>query len=172
MFKILDESCKPTKGSRHSAAIDLYAREDTTIAAGKSAIVPLGVCLDPDKFPIYIQNNLDSLYIQLEPRSSLRAKGIISGTGIIDIDYKDEIKIILHNPITDINKEIDFNKDDDYIELDYMGASNDRKYKASSAFIIKKGEKIAQIILCEHKSYLFNVKTYNKRTGGIGSTGR
>jgi len=37
---------------------------------------------------------------------------------------------------------------------------------------IKKGEKIAQITLLEHKSYLFNINTDAERDGGFGSTGQ
>ena len=46
MFKILDDVCKPTKGSKYSAAIDLYAREDVVIGTGETVKVPLGVCID------------------------------------------------------------------------------------------------------------------------------
>ena len=99
MFKILDEVCTPKRGTKYSAAIDLYAREDVVIGVGETVKVPLGVCLEYDKFPIYLKNNLDKFYLQLEPRSSLRAKGLISGTGIIDIDFVPNCKInkVLNN---------------------------------------------------------------------------
>ena len=48
MLKILDDVCKPTKGSKYSAAIDLYAREGVVIGAGETVKVPLGVCIDSD----------------------------------------------------------------------------------------------------------------------------
>ena len=175
MLKVLDEVCKPTKGSKYSAAIDLYAREDVVIGAGETAKVPLGVCLEYDNFPIYLKNNLDKFYLQLEPRSSLRAKGLISGTGIIDIDYKDEIEIILSNPIQYIDKVIDIDEGADYIEIDYLGSPSSRedeiKVKYSSSFKIKKGDKIAQIMLKEHKGHLLGYETETKRSGGFGSTG-
>lgn len=119
MFKILDEACKPTKGSKYSACIDLYAREDVVIGAGETVKVPLGVCIDSDFFVYEIAEvNVDaggrvvagdsdkvtqflkSHYLQLEPRSLLRAKGLQAGTGIVDLDYEDEIMIILHNPVS------------------------------------------------------------------------
>ena len=188
MFKILDEKCSPTKGSKYSAAVDLYAREDIVIGAGETVKVPLGICIDESKlekkvndFYIYeIGRTLDvafkdSHYLQLEPRSSLRAKGLQAGTGIIDLDYKDEIMIILHNPIQYIDKTIDINKNEDYIEIDYLGSPTPRgdgiKVKYSSFFKIKKGDKIAQIIIKEHKSYLFGIVTEDARSGGFGSTG-
>jgi len=155
MFKVLDEKCKPTKGSKYSAAVDLYSNEDIEILAGETAIVGLGVCLDEvainemvlTVLPYGYENRskemqhrfLNSHYLQLEPRSSLRAKGIIGCTGIIDIDYKQEIKIVLHN----------FNNEE---------------------FLIKKGDKIAQILLKEHNTYLFGIESESERVGGFGST--
>ena len=159
MFKILDEVCTPTMGSKYSAAIDLYARENIVIGAGETVLVPLGVCLEYDKFPIYLKNNLNKFYLQLEPRSSLRAKGLIAGTGIIDIDYKDEIKIILHKPI---------NKGDDFETSGHLIGFNDEDF----GYKVKKGDKIAQILLKEHKTYLMGFDTQEERNGGFGSTGK
>lgn len=184
MFKVLDDVCKPTKGSKYSAAVDLYAREDVVIGAGETVKVPLGVCIDNDKLQdlamsetnIYFNYTtqeiedikyrfLESHYLQLEPRSSLRVKGLIAGTGIIDLDYKDEIMIILHNPVSEhtitwwidrlallVGFKTNFNKD------------NTANYK------IPKGEKIAQILLKEHKTYLMGIDTQEERIGGFGST--
>ena len=193
MLKILDEVCTPKRGTKYSAAIDLYARENVVIRAGETRIVPLGVCIDIDidwymgnkinKSPTYGQGAIDAFedfmkshYFELEPRSSLRAKGLQAGTGIIDIDYKDEIKIILSNPIQYIDKVIDIDEDADYIEIDYLGSPSPRedgiKVKYSSSFKIEKGDKIAQIMLKEHKTYLMGISTEEKRTGGFGSTGK
>ena len=173
MFKVLDEVCKPTKGSKYSAGIDLYSREDIIIGAGETVKVPLGVCID-ENFFMYeigeinvltdgtvlganssnkINKFIQSHYLQLEPRSSLRAKGLIAGTGIIDLDYKDEIMIILHNP-------------SEKWYVDKNGVQDDNEdYK------ISKGDKIAQILLKEHKTYLMGIDTEEERTGGFGSTG-
>lgn len=197
MFKVLDGGKEPTKGSKYSAAVDLYAREDVVIGVGKTVKVPLGVCIDSDFFVYEIGNInvacngeiesdedssdkintfIKSHYLQLEPRSSLRVKGLIAGTGIIDLDYTDEITIILHNLIQYIDKTIDINKNEDYIEIDYLGSPTTRedgiKVKYSSYFKISKGDKIAQIMLCEHKTYLMGIDTEEERTGGFGSTGK
>lgn len=159
MLKTLWGGKEPTKGSKYSAAIDLYAQDDFIMEVGETRIVPLGVCIDSDKLQdlamsetnIYFNYTsqeiedityrfLESHYLQLEPRSSIRAKGIISCSGVIDIDYKDEIKIILHN-------------------------------FSVEQFIINKHDKIAQILLKEHKTYLMGVDTEDERVGGLGSTG-
>lgn len=172
MLKVLDEICKPTKGSKYSAAIDLYARDYIIIGAGETVKVPLGVCID-EKLMYNLTNSYlqrepiiddfdrfkDSHYLQLEPRSSLRAKGLIAGTGIIDLDYKDEIMIILHNPVYKV---------DTY----YQGGSIDLGcFNGGTHFKIEKGDKIAQILLKEHKTYLMGVDTEEERVGGFGSTG-
>ena len=170
MLKILDEVCKPTKGSKYSAAIDLYAREDVVIGAGETVKVPLGVFIDENYFLMMIENKIDGLtreqqkeqfmkshYFQLEPRSSLRAKGLIAGTGIIDLDYKDEIMIILHNPFNLVGFIVDIDE----------GIHLPNKFPC---YEIKKGDKIAQILLKDHKTYLMGVDTEEERTGGFGST--
>lgn len=159
MLKTLWGGKAPTKGSKYSAAIDLYAQDDFIMEVGETRIIPLGVCIDLEKlkysfyeyfaicetfeeFDINVgEDYLKSHYLQLEPRSSIRAKGIISCSGVIDIDYKDEIKIILHN---------------------FSGEQ----------FIINMHDKIAQIMLQEHKTYLMGVDTEEERVGGLGSTGK
>ena len=167
MLKVLDDVCKPTKGSKYSAAIDLYAREDVIIGAGETVKVPLGVCIDEksaeqlvnDFYMHQANTNLDmafknSHYLQLEPRSGTRLKGITAGTGIIDLDYKDEICIVFHNLLT--FKAI--------VKWIFSFGRN------KSVFKISKGEKIAQILLKEHKTYLMGVDTNDERIGGFGST--
>ena len=64
-----------------------------------------------------------------------------------------EIKMIIHNPL--IAKDLD-----DAIYIDDI-----------KPYIIKKGDKIGQITLLEHKSYLFGVESDVVRDGGFGSTG-
>ena len=50
MFKILDGACAPKRGTKYSAYVDLFAREDITIGAGETKIVKLGVKIDTDFF--------------------------------------------------------------------------------------------------------------------------
>ena len=175
MFKVLTGGCEPSKGSKYSAGIDLYSNEDCVICAGETKLIGLGVCIDVQKFTSDITESykndgievvLDKIenfklshYLELHPRSSLRAKGLISNTGIIDLDYKDEIKIIIHNPL----------------KLKWWNEQNENylfpKVKSDTNFTIKKGDRIAQILLKEHKSYLLGVDTSHERNGGFGSTG-
>jgi len=104
----------------------------------------------------------NSHYLELDPRSSLRKKGLIVGVGKIDLDYPDEIKMIIHNPTKPYVITTSY----------YNGEGTKRGYVAhTDKFVIKKGDKIGQITLLEHKSYLFGIQTEDERTGGFGSTG-
>ena len=38
MFEILDEACTPKRGTKYSAYVDLFAREDVIIVAGETKI--------------------------------------------------------------------------------------------------------------------------------------
>ena len=180
MFKTLDEVCTPKRGTKYSAYVDLFAKEDVIIAAGETKIVKLGVKLDMQTFKTNMILNerlslascssfskagdtiwesfLKSHYLEVALRSSLGAKGLIiaNGIGIIDLDYPDEIGLIVHNP-----QNINWFKDD----LGEITIGD------SSAFIISKGDKVAQCILKEHKGYLMGYETETLRTGGFGSTG-
>ena len=167
MFKVLTEGCEPIRATKHSAAIDLYASEDVTIPAGKTAMIGLGVCIDLDTPQLAEMKTLgtyndflQSHYLALEPRSSLRAKGLVAGTGIIDLDFKDELKLILINPITDVQ-----GVREGTIDVTGSGENCFRYY-------IKKGDRIAQVMLLEHKSSLFNIGSDVERTGGFGSTNK
>lgn len=66
-----------------------------------------------------------------------------------------KIMIILHNPITEV------------FSSEFGG-----ECALSQKYRIKKGDKIAQIMLCEHKTYLMGIDTEEERTGGFGSTGK
>jgi dUTPase len=180
MFKKLNEGSRlPERATRHSAGFDVFADQDMVIGAGETRIIGTGIAIDPDFF-VYgiagvdvscsgeitnpgdskkIESFLQSHYIELHIRSSLRAKGLTSlGTGIIDIDYTDEIKMIIHNPI---------------ISVPFEGLPSGYTI-GYPQYSIKKGDKIGQLILKRHEGYLLPAE-YTKdevRTGGFGSTGR
>ena len=175
MFKTINGGQLPTRGSKHSACVDLHAREDIEIGAGETKLIPLGVCIDLDliwKVEFGIDSDMsekhknrhknlfkDSHYLQLMLRSSLSKHLIIAnGVGIIDMDYEGEIMIRIHNPVC----EHDFNIQVEFGENCYDGSS----------YEIKKGDRVAQITLLEHKSYLFSIDTEDERTGGFGSTNK
>ena len=196
MFKVLVPGCRPTRGSKFSACVDLYASEDCVIGAGETKIIGLGICIDldfnwinrkfnhlaDDKKEEYKEWFLSSHYMQLNPRSSLRAKGLISHTGIIDMDYPKEIKIIIHNPLSADFVEVTSKavglgyqlKKEGYSDKDIINSQTilcEKMGYSSESYKIKKGDKIAQITLMEHKSYLFGIESEEEREDGFGSTG-
>ena len=182
MFKAINGGQLPTIGSKYSACVDVYVNEDVTIGAGETKLVGLGIAIDEDfikhkiatslgfekwfggnserakHLKFRINDFLSSHYLLLEPRSSLRSKGLIAETGIIDIDYKDEIKIILHNPI----------KTSEILNYIRFAQGLGEESQIETEYEIKKGDRIAQIALMEHKSYLFGIESDAERTGGFG----
>ena len=175
MFKILTSGCEPTRGSEFSACVDVYSSECIVIGAGETKLVGLGISIDIDElisrvipssnvptewYKDEVKRFLNSHYLQLMLRSSLGKAGLIlpNGVGVIDMDYKDEIKMIIHNPIKNITHE----------EINTEFGELDHTY--SLPFQINKCDRIGQITLLEHKSFLFGIETTATRTGGFGST--
>jgi len=166
MFEILDPTCTPERATEFSSCVDLFAREDVIIVAGCTEIVPLGVKIDRtfiyDMFSSHDGDTnmfLKSHCLELKGRSSLPIKkGLIvaNGVGEIDLDYPGELGILLHNPIVDMVSNP-------------MGTLPLGKDKVPHCHI-KKGDKIAQIKLVEHKSYLMGYESDTVRDGGFGSS--
>lgn len=78
----------PTRGSALAAGYDLYAAEDALIpghgqgmvATDITVVVPIGT------------------YGRVAPRSGLAVKhGISTGAGVVDADYRGEIRVVLFN---------------------------------------------------------------------------
>lgn len=166
MFKSINGGRLPERATKYSAGFDVYSNQDIVIGAGETKLVSLGIALDFDSIAqniafermINLEDWMEKHYFALHIRSSLRAKGLTSlGTGIIDMDYRDEIKMAIHNPFTGF--------DDD---------ANPTGGTGWSSYQIKKGDKIGQLILCRHEGWLMP-EEYTKdeeRTGGFGSTGK
>ena len=88
-FKRLDkESRLPTKGSIDSAGYDLYSAEEMEVLPWKRRVVGTQIAIKVPK----------GTYGSIAPRSGLAAKhGIDVGAGVIDADYRGEVKILLIN---------------------------------------------------------------------------
>lgn len=78
----------PTKGSAFAAGHDIYASKDTTIPARGRAMVDTDIAM---AIPDYS-------YGRVAPRSGLAVKhGINVGAGVIDQDYRGQVKVLLFN---------------------------------------------------------------------------
>jgi deoxyuridine 5'-triphosphate nucleotidohydrolase len=88
-FKQLDpKAVLPSRGSSQSAGLDIYAIEDLTIQPGERALARTGLAV---AIP-------EGYYGRLAPRSGLATqKGLDTLAGVIDADYRGEIRCLLYN---------------------------------------------------------------------------
>jgi len=78
----------PTRGSAFAAGYDLYSSEDTSVPARGKAMVSTSISIAVPA----------GTYGRVAPRSGLAAKhSIDTGAGVIDADYRGEVKVILFN---------------------------------------------------------------------------
>lgn len=140
------------------SGMDVYALEDITIAPGETRLIPTGL-------KVAIPAGYE---LQVRPKSGrcLKSKLRIANTpGTIDAGYRDEIGIIIDN-IEPFIKEAKMDE-------------NGRLYEVlfGSSHTIGKGEKFAQLVLCEvPKAVFYQVEHVSEiandgRNGGFGSTG-
>ena len=87
--KKLDEKAQiPTQANEHPAGFDLYASKNVRIPGRGVSVVNTGIALEID--PGY--------FVQIEERSGVSINTPLSKkAGIIDPDYRGEIKIVMQN---------------------------------------------------------------------------
>jgi len=147
ILKTIHGGKKPTQGQ---LGLDLYANEDITIRAGETKEVRLGVCVDHKKLrniildyygiPVTngnIEDFMNSHHLELYPQDNVKAKGLTGSRSIINLKCTNELRIIVHYHLG-------------LLEF-YQGYTDQSK----EPFIIRRGDRIAQILLKDHKSYLF-----------------
>ena len=79
----------PVRGSKYAAGLDLFANETKTVEAGCSALVSTGISM---AIP-------HGYYGRIAPRSGFSVKtGLMVNAGVIDSDYRGEVKILFANP--------------------------------------------------------------------------
>ncbi len=202
MFKIIEGGTKPHIKTEFSSSADLYARKNIDILMGETKVIPLGVIIDLENLETLFINDLDkrdtraglpllskttkkelyhdfllSHFFELKIRSSLAKHLIIpNGVGEIDIDYPDEIGLMVHNPIntsflinlTAIQKDFISNPTDLNMQSKLLNIAVDNMIS------IKAGDRVGQIKLMKHKNHLMpdDYRSTEKRTGGFGSTNK
>lgn len=86
--KISEHAILPTRGSVHSAALDIYSAQNVVVPARMFVTVQTGLKL---AIP-------EGYYGRVAPRSGLAAKcGIDTLAGVIDSDYRGELGCVLMN---------------------------------------------------------------------------
>ena len=138
VYKINKNAVLPKFATKQSACFDISASEDCTIIAKHSYAVSTGLILDiPEGYSV-----------RIHPRSGLAyKKGItlLNCEGIIDSDYTDELKVILHNTSN----------------VDFVINKGDR---------IAQGELVKNLDYTIEECYT-QPQQKTDRVGGFGSTG-
>lgn len=148
----------PKYANPGDAGMDVYAAEDITVKPGETIVVPTGLKLAiPEGYEL-----------QIRPRSGLSLKTplrIPNSPGTIDSGYRDELGILVNN-----NSETDCEQNAE------MLFTLDEKGNKKGTYIIRKGDRIAQMVLqVVPRMELTAVDSVNgigtDRGGGFGSTG-
>lgn len=89
LVKLLNENAQcPKKGSKDAAGFDLYSSEEIVVPAKNKCLVSTGISISIPK----------DCYGRVAPRSGLACKNFIDvGAGVIDSDYRGEVKVLLFN---------------------------------------------------------------------------
>ncbi len=86
--KLTADAQVPVKGSEQAAGYDLMASAEAVVPTKGKALISTGIAM-----AIPIGN-----YGRIAPRSGLAAKNFIDvGAGVIDSDYRGEVKVLLFN---------------------------------------------------------------------------
>ncbi|OJK01076.1 hypothetical protein ASPACDRAFT_59870 [Aspergillus aculeatus ATCC 16872] len=94
--KLTPSGRAPTRGSAFAAGYDLYSAKDTIIPSKGKALVDTGIAIAVP----------EGTYGRIAPRSGLASKHFIdTGAGVIDADYRGEVKVLLFN-FSDVDFEI------------------------------------------------------------------
>ena len=98
LVKLIHKDAKmPEKGTPGAIGYDLYACEDGTIPNGGRGLIGTGVQLEISPFVVHGSVSL-SVYGRIAPRSGIAFRdGIGVGAGVIDPDYRGELKVLLFN---------------------------------------------------------------------------
>ena len=148
----------PTYAHLTDSGMDVYAIEEITINPGETKLVPTGI-------KVAIPAGYE---LQVRPKSGrcLKTKLRVANTpGTIDAGYREEIGVIIDN-IEPFIKSAQIDE-------------NGRLYNVEfgSSYTIGKGEKFAQLVLCEiPKAVFYQVASVGEiendgRAGGFGSSG-
>ena len=138
MFKVINENAQvPTAENRYSAGYDIISPIDIVIEPGYSRTIPLGIKLDLNEKDL---EYLRDYYIGLYLTDSMAREGLIlaNGVGIINIDSKDEIRMIVLKPL------------------------NDPQGYENKSVSIKKGQKIGQLLIHKNEGKILLGDKYRK----------
>jgi dUTP pyrophosphatase len=138
--KVIDAAKLPIFGSESAAGMDVFATDDVIIQPNGRSLVGTGITVS------WTGPDAENYYLRVAPRSGLAVKSNIDvGAGVIDYDYRGELKVLLINN-HHVNK-----------------------------FHVSRGDKIAQLILEKiNRPNIVEVSEHSETKrgeNGFGSTG-
>lgn len=88
-IKLLTDTARPpTRGSEHAAGYDLFADENFVLGCRNRACISTGISIAVPA----------GHYGRIAPRSGLAVKKCVDVcAGVVDADYRGEVKVVLHN---------------------------------------------------------------------------
>lgn len=163
-IELLGDTKMPEYAHDGDAGIDIRATEDIIIKPRETVVVKTGLKIAVPK----------GVEIDIRPRSGLSLKTplrVSNAPGTIDSGYRDEIGVIIQNtslPFT-IDDNLKIIKNDNKYSIDEKG-------NKEGIYIIKKGDRIAQMVFLNYINVDFNQindihDIGEDRKGGFGSSG-
>lgn len=151
----------PSYANIGDAGMDVYAAEDVIVHPGQTVIVPTGIKL---AIPIGYE-------IQVRPRSGISLNTplrLSNSPGTIDAGYRGELGILITNESYLCGQSTETQS----TEIFTLSTKGNKK----GTYIIKKGDRIAQIVLQKVPVIKFKIVDSvddigEDRGGGFGSTG-
>lgn len=138
----------PSYAHDGDSGMDVYSLEDRFMSEGSTHLFKLG-------FEVEIPKGYE---IQVRSKSGLTLKEgliVLNSPGTVDSTYRGEVGVILHN----VKKHLEHTVDD----------------TVKNTKLVKKGQKIAQIVLCPviecEWEKVEELNETNRGEGGYGSTG-
>jgi dUTP pyrophosphatase len=172
-IRVLNFDAKiPEYKTSGAAGFDLVATEDILIPMGCTRLIPTGLAFEiPEGYEM-----------QIRPRSGVSFNTklrVANSPGTIDSDFRGEVKIILENINNGTNDALFYDTYD--VEgkpidtEDIQVEENDDPDDLLGAYLIRKGNRIAQGVICPIKQVTFTpvdelTSTVRGENGG-GSTG-
>ena len=157
----------PKYATPNSSCFDLYAVHDAVIKPSEVVVVGTGIIFEPP----------EGYGIMLYPRSGISSKTPLrfaNSVGVIDNDYRGEVKVILENMRP---KDAKQRVVPSYTTIDGEVVNNDYKYGflPEGTIVVKRGDRIAQAMPIHIEQVQFSpiekVSKTKRGEGGLGSTG-
>ena len=166
IVKLSEDAILPTYATNGSAGFDLYALEDVLVKPQETVFVKTGLSME---IP-------EDMAVMIYPRSGVSAKTTLrlaNGVGVIDSDYRGEVKLIMFNSAAPSKHQVpQYTLTDGQAVDDYSLG-----YNPSGTCLIKKGDRIAQGVLQDITQADFKiVKEHSENTtrgkDDFGSSGK